>query len=55
MRRVMKTLGVCVKKEELIKQVISTIASAIDSIGKKRHPKDRNATQRAITTALVNR
>lgn len=55
MRKVMKTLGVYVKKEEPLKQVISTVASAMDSIGKKSRSKDKNAARRAITTALVNR
>lgn len=51
---VMKTLGVRVKNEEPLRQVISTVATAMDSIGKKSWSKDKNATRRAITTALVN-
>jgi len=42
MRMVMKILGVCVKKEELLKQVMSIIASAMDSIRKKIRSKNRN-------------
>ena len=54
----MKLLEMYVKsknKNESLKQVVSTIASAFDVIKKKSHSKDKNAARRTITTALVNK
>ena len=54
----MKMLGMYAKpknKNESLKQVVSTVASAFDVIGKISHSKDKNAARRAITTALVNK
>lgn len=34
---------------------MSTIASAIESIGTTSQPKDKNVARRAITTAIVNK
>lgn len=41
----MKKLGFYVKpkkKDKSLKQVVSTVASAFDTIGKKSHSKDKN-------------
>ena len=54
----MKRLGMYAKpknKNESLKQVVSTVASAFDVIRKRIRSKDKNATRRAITTALVNK
>lgn len=55
MRKVVKYLCIYVKKDEPLKQVISTVASDIDSIGKKSQSKDKNMAHRAITTGLVSK
>ena len=41
-------------KNESLKQVVSTIASVFDVIGKRNRFKDKNAKRWAITTTLVN-
>ena len=54
----MKMLGMYAKpedKNESLKQVVSIVASAFDVIEKRSHSKDKNATQRVITTTLVNK
>lgn len=58
MRKVMKKIGIYAKpkrKDESYKQVVSTVASAIDSIGKTSRSKDKNAARRVITTAIVDK
>ena len=58
MWKVMKRLGMYAKpknKNESLKQVVSTISSCFDVIRKRSHSKDKNATWREITTALVNK
>ena len=42
-------------KNESLKQVVSTVASAFDVIKKRSRSKDKNAASRAITTTLVNK
>lgn len=57
-RKVMKKLGIFVKpkkKDDSVEQVISSVANAIESIGKKSQSKDKNVARLAITTALVNK
>ena len=54
----MKRLGFYVKpkiKDQSLKHVMSTVASAIQSIGKNSQSKDKNTARRAITTAIVNK
>ena len=54
----MRRLGMYAKpknKNESLKQVVSTIASAFDVIGKRSRSKDKNAARRAITTTSVNK
>ena len=58
MRKVMRKLRMYAKpknKNESLKQVVSTVASAFDVIGKRSHSKDKNVARRAITTTLVNK
>ena len=42
-------------KNDSLKQVVSTVASAFYVIGKRSRSKDKNVARRAITTALVNK
>ena len=42
-------------KNELLKQVVSTFASAFDVIRKRSFSKDKNATRQVITKTLVNK
>ena len=54
----MRKLGMYAKPKninESLKQVVSTVASAFNVIGKRSRSKDKNAARRAITTALVNK
>ena len=54
----MKRLGMYAKfknKNESLKQVVSTVASAFDVIRKRSRSKDKNATRRVITKTLVNK
>ena len=54
----MKRLGFYVKpkrKDQSLKHVMSTVASAIQSIGKNSRSKDKNTARRAINTAIVNK
>ena len=43
------------RKKKSLKQVVSTVASAFDVIGKRSQSKDKNVAQQEITTTLVKK